>query len=153
MQISHSCLAMSWLNQMVMNLNDEPVITAINSPMGFQFSGLLQPKYVLSHLLLQPNFVLRMQLGSSSTADLPPRAISVEGGSVGTITPVAGSDGRLFNVGINSDSGARDVIIRTATGVTLASGLALAQSNTITVEVDRGFPQVSGSCNVHRAVA
>lgn len=85
---------------------------------------------------------MRLQLATGSEADLPPKAIRADGGRVDAITPVAGSSGQQYDVAISANPGIRSVIISTVPGVALASGLALTQSNTITVQVDTSGPQV-----------
>lgn len=99
--------------------------------------------FLNSALLVQSNFVVRLQLQSSGNTNLPPRAINVKGGTVQSITPVDRSNGRLFDVAIARAQNARFITVSTAAGLSLASGLALAQSNSITVEVDTDAPQVT----------
>ncbi|KAK9800174.1 hypothetical protein WJX73_003425 [Symbiochloris irregularis] len=87
------------------------------------------------------DFVVRLQLEAANSGDLPASAFSVQNGEVTSVSPVAGSNGRLYDVGVRSNLKEQTVSISTAAGATLASGLALAASNRITVKVDTTRPQ------------
>lgn len=93
-------------------------------------------------VLLQQDFVVRLQLANANSGDLPASAFDVQNGEVTSVSPVAGSNGRLYDVGVHSNLREETVSISTAAGATLASGLALAASNRIRVQVDTTRPQV-----------
>lgn len=80
---------------------------------------------------------------SESQSNLPASAIQVEGATVNSVTPVSGSDGRLFNVGLTTNSGASTVAVSTIAGITLASGLTSLASNRLQINLATPNPQVS----------
>lgn len=82
---------------------------------------------------------------STSQSNLPVNAISAEGATVNSVTPVQGSDGRLFNVGLTSNPGASSVAVSTIAGVTLTSGLTTLASNRLQINIASPNPQVSAS--------
>ena len=96
-----------------------------------------------SCMLLQQDFVMRLQLGSTNNGAVPTSALNVQGGQVTSVTPVTGFAGQLYDVGVRSNLRDQAVTISTAAGHALASGLALAQSNQIIVQVEPTGPQVS----------
>ena len=94
--------------------------------------------------VLQSDFDVRLEL-ASGTDSLPARAINVQNGRVASLAVVSGSNGRLYDAGISADPQAQSVTVATAAGVTVASGLALAKSNSIVVSIVPAMPLVSVS--------
>ena len=82
-----------------------------------------------------------MQTSAAATS-LPVAAVSVQGGTVTDTSAVQGGGNRLFNVNVNSASGARFVAVSTTAGVSLSDGLSTTASNTVRVTLVSANPQV-----------
>ena len=94
-------------------------------------------------LLLQGPISLVVQ-SATPLAQLPASAVTVQGGTVTSTSPVEGSNGQLFNVDVNTAKGASFLAVSTAAGVGLSNGLTSAQSNTVHIQLDDTTPQVHG---------
>ena len=94
--------------------------------------------------LLQGPISLVVQ-SATPLAQLPASAVTVQGGTVTSTSPVEGSNGQLFNVDVKTAKGASFLAVSTAAGVGLSNGLTSAQSNTVHIQVDDTTPQVHGS--------
>lgn len=91
--------------------------------------------------MLQGRLSLVIQ-SSTALPELPASAIDIKGGTVASTSPVQGSNGRLFNVVIDTAAGAGLVAVSTLGGVGLANGLSTARSNTVSIQLSNDPPKV-----------
>ena len=89
----------------------------------------------------QRDITLQFQ-SATPLSDLDPSLISVQGGSLTSITPVAGGNGQLFDVALAAASDAGSLVVSAKGGLTLSGGRTSTQSNSVTIDIDDAEPQV-----------